>query len=89
MPEPTRCVAASPPVIREPPGAHLLAPRGAGVTLVALAHRRTGRNVLHLLKWALATIFGAWGAVRAAEAGIAVWIRRETRPRDLTGLAWA
>jgi hypothetical protein len=45
--------------------------------------------VLHLLKLVLATIFGAWGVVRAAEAGIAAWIRRETRPRDLTGLAWA
>lgn len=45
--------------------------------------------MLHLLKVVLATILGAWGAVRAAEAGIAVWIRRETRPRDLTGIAWA
>jgi hypothetical protein len=45
--------------------------------------------VLHLLKLLLATIVGSWGVVRATEAGIAAWIRRETRPRDLTGLSWA
>jgi len=45
--------------------------------------------VLHLLKLVVAAVVGLWGAVRAAEAGVAAWIRRETRPRDLTGLSWA
>jgi hypothetical protein len=45
--------------------------------------------VLHLLKLIIATVAGVWGALRATEAGISAWIRRETRPRDLSGMSWA
>lgn len=45
--------------------------------------------MLRLLKIVAMVIAGAWGVVRGAEEALAAWVRRATRPRDLSGLAWA
>jgi hypothetical protein len=45
--------------------------------------------MLHLLKLVVMAVAGVWGALRAAELGVGAWIRRATRPRDLTDVAWA
>lgn len=45
--------------------------------------------MLHLLRTVVVAIVSAWGVVRAAEEALAAWVRRSSRPRDLTGVAWA
>jgi hypothetical protein len=45
--------------------------------------------MLHLIKMVVLAIAGAWSALWAAEEGLAAWVRRASRQRDLTGLAWA
>jgi hypothetical protein len=45
--------------------------------------------MLHLLKMIVVAIAGAWSVLRATEEGLAAWVRRASRQRDLTGLAWA
>jgi hypothetical protein len=45
--------------------------------------------MLHLLRTIVVAIVSAWGVVRAAEEAFGAWVRRSSRPRDLTGVAWA
>lgn len=45
--------------------------------------------MLHLLKIVAMVLVGAWGLLRGTEEALAAWVRRATRPRDLSGLAWA
>ncbi len=45
--------------------------------------------MLRLLKIVAMVIASAWGVLRVAEEAFAAWVRRSTRPRDLSGLAWA
>jgi hypothetical protein len=45
--------------------------------------------MLHLLRLVSMVVVGVWGALRAAEEGLAAWVRRASRSRDLSGLTWA
>lgn len=45
--------------------------------------------MLRLLKIVSLVLLGAWSMLRTAEEGLALWVRRATRPRDVDGLAWA
>jgi hypothetical protein len=45
--------------------------------------------MMQFLKMIVLAIAGIWTAFRAAEEGLGAWVRRETRDRDLSGLAWA
>lgn len=45
--------------------------------------------MLRLLRIVSLVVVGAWSVLRAAEEGLAVWVRRASRSRDLSGLSWA
>lgn len=46
-------------------------------------------EMLHLLKIVSLAVAAAWSLVRGAEEGLALWVRRAARTRDLSGLSWA
>jgi hypothetical protein len=45
--------------------------------------------MLRFLKLVSLAVLGVWGVLRGVEEGVALWVRRATRSRDLAGMAWA
>jgi hypothetical protein len=45
--------------------------------------------MLQFLRLISLVVVGVWSAFRAVEAAFAAWVRRASRSRDLSGLAWA
>ena len=48
-----------------------------------------GMVMLRFLKLVALVLTGAWSLLRVTEEAVGIWVRRATRPRDLTGISWA